>query len=263
MSYILDALEKGEKEKGIAQVPTLSTVHDLRTKSPIRLWIASGIVILCIAAFSWFFFFGMNANNEVTPSLAQGVGGDLNHPKLEPLKPPASVVESSFVSSPPESLETPGSGYFRKIASRADETEMGMPPRVRQEPIIDKRNVARSNGATMFPRQDEDASKSSSHEPMKLRPPQPKMAAAKAEGPKPAVNVTGEGQVSLREAIDKMTMSVLFYTENEAERLVFVNGRKYVEGDKIEGKYLLEAITSEGAILSYEGKRAVLRPKPN
>ncbi len=57
-----------------------------------------------------------------------------------------------------------------------------------------------------------------------------------------------------------MTMSIHFFSENKAERLVFINGKKYIEGDYVEGIYLLESITPEGAVLSYEGERAVLKP---
>jgi hypothetical protein len=42
--------------------------------------------------------------------------------------------------------------------------------------------------------------------------------------------------------------------------MVVIDGRRYVEGDQIEGRYLLESITSEGVVLSHGGARAVLRP---
>jgi len=50
------------------------------------------------------------------------------------------------------------------------------------------------------------------------------------------------------------------WAEKPAERLVFVNGRKYVQGDRIEDKFVLEEITQEGAMVSYEGRRTLLRP---
>jgi hypothetical protein len=43
--------------------------------------------------------------------------------------------------------------------------------------------------------------------------------------------------------------------------MVLINGRKYVEGDHIDGKYLIESITLEGAVLSYQGDQGVLRPR--
>jgi hypothetical protein len=58
-----------------------------------------------------------------------------------------------------------------------------------------------------------------------------------------------------------MNLTVLLYSDTPADRIVFINGRKYVEGDHIDGKYLLESITLEGAVLSYQGEQAVLHPR--
>ncbi len=57
-----------------------------------------------------------------------------------------------------------------------------------------------------------------------------------------------------------MTLNVLVYTEAAAERMVTINGKKYVQGDYIDGRYLVENITREGAVLSYHGERALLHP---
>lgn len=64
---------------------------------------------------------------------------------------------------------------------------------------------------------------------------------------------------ALEESLAKMRLEVLVYSEQPAERLVFINGRKYVEGQSVDGKLLVESITREGAILSYEGQRLLLR----
>jgi hypothetical protein len=64
----------------------------------------------------------------------------------------------------------------------------------------------------------------------------------------------------LREAIQKMKITVLMYSEVPSERVVFINGKKYSEGDSVEGCYLLEKITMGGVELSYMGERALLRP---
>jgi hypothetical protein len=50
------------------------------------------------------------------------------------------------------------------------------------------------------------------------------------------------------------------WADRPAERLVFINGRKYVQGDRIEEKAVLEEITPEGALVSYQGRRSLLRP---
>jgi general secretion pathway protein B len=65
---------------------------------------------------------------------------------------------------------------------------------------------------------------------------------------------------NLREAMQKMKITVLMYSEVPSERVVFINGIKYSEGDYVDGRYLLEKITMGGAELSYMGERALLRP---
>lgn len=65
---------------------------------------------------------------------------------------------------------------------------------------------------------------------------------------------------TLREAMAKMTLDVFVYTAVKADRMVVINGRRYVEGQYVDGLYMLEDITSEGVVLSYQGERALLRP---
>jgi hypothetical protein len=72
------------------------------------------------------------------------------------------------------------------------------------------------------------------------------------------VTPTAPGAVS--DEISKLRLTVHVWAERPAERLVFINGRKYVQGDRIEDKAVLEEITPEGAMVSYQGRRSLLRP---
>ncbi|MGH7320675.1 MAG: general secretion pathway protein GspB, partial [Candidatus Rokuibacteriota bacterium] len=67
----------------------------------------------------------------------------------------------------------------------------------------------------------------------------------------------------LREAAAQMTLDVLVYSDQAEDRMVFINGRKYVEGEPIVGGILVVAIIPQGAVLSYEGQQFLLRPKSN
>jgi hypothetical protein len=64
----------------------------------------------------------------------------------------------------------------------------------------------------------------------------------------------------LHDAIGKMKLDILVYTDVPADRMVIISGQKYVVGPLVDGLYLLEGITREGAILSYLGERALLQP---
>jgi hypothetical protein len=57
-----------------------------------------------------------------------------------------------------------------------------------------------------------------------------------------------------------MKLGVFVYTDVKAKRMVVIDGRNYAEGDLVDGRYLVEAITSEGVVLSREGERALLKP---
>jgi hypothetical protein len=56
---------------------------------------------------------------------------------------------------------------------------------------------------------------------------------------------------------------VLVYSEVPAERLVFINGRKYLEGQALDASTVVEQITPGGAVLRRGGQRIVLSPKLN
>ena len=51
--------------------------------------------------------------------------------------------------------------------------------------------------------------------------------------------------------------------EDETRRFVFINGRKYVEGDTLDSGAQVERITRDGAILRHHGQMVVLRPRLN
>ena len=73
-------------------------------------------------------------------------------------------------------------------------------------------------------------------------------AVALAPAPPPAA---GPGRVAPAGPADSLalTLDVLVYSEVPAERLVFINGRKYVEGQAVNGDAVVEQITPDGAVL--------------
>ncbi len=73
-----------------------------------------------------------------------------------------------------------------------------------------------------------------------------------AAAPKPSAPPAGD------DILAKLKLSVHVYAEQPRDRFVFINGSKYVQGERIDGKALLEEITQDGAVVSFEGRRAVL-----
>lgn len=57
-----------------------------------------------------------------------------------------------------------------------------------------------------------------------------------------------------------LRLEVLVYAAVASERMAFINGRKYVEGQRLAGGLVVEKITEEGVILGGQGRQFLLRP---
>jgi general secretion pathway protein B len=56
-----------------------------------------------------------------------------------------------------------------------------------------------------------------------------------------------------------LRVEALIYADAPAERMVFINGRRYREGDSIDGRLRIEEIREDGVELSDQGRRFTLR----
>jgi len=68
------------------------------------------------------------------------------------------------------------------------------------------------------------------------------------------------GRERLLKTVARLKLTMLLYSKSAAERLALINGRQYLEGQKIVDTVLVEAITPTGVVLSSEGERYLLRP---
>lgn len=212
MSYILDALKKAERDRGIARVPTVTTVHEFKQRTRGLGWILATFLVLAGVILAFLF----RPASQETPAASDKVQAS----------PPA---ETSVESQPkPEELPQPRREVLpqpkESIAEKKADTPVAAPP-VTHAPVAET----------------------------ELPPPPP---------PQPVVNADTP-VASLEEAARKMKMTILMYSDAPSERMVFIDGKKYVEGDHVEGRYLLESITMEGAVLSYQGEQVIISPPSN
>lgn len=87
----------------------------------------------------------------------------------------------------------------------------------------------------------------------------PEPARAEQAGPATARSASSLSS-AFRAEIENLKLEVLLYAESAADRMVFINGRKYVEGQRIGDRVAVERITAEGAVLAHEGQRFLLTP---
>jgi general secretion pathway protein B len=64
---------------------------------------------------------------------------------------------------------------------------------------------------------------------------------------------------SFQAAVSQLRLEALVYAQSPGDRKVFINGRRYLQGDTLDDGILVEKIVEEGAVLSYRGHRYVLR----
>ena len=244
MSYILDALKKAERERGITRVPTPMTVHDYRGMQRNRFALVAGVVLLCAVAI-WFFL--PSLRNAAGPPSSTGAGA-VNIPPSPALQaePPALQSEAKPEVHPAPVVPEAGT------TAAPHNNDVGRKPVERGPRAVQSPPAAsqRSTPALV------------SSPAIEKAPPQP-VATTVSPATKevvPATRADEPKQNPLQEAVSKMTVSLLLYAEAEADRSVWINGRKYVKGNYVDGLYLIESITADGVVLTYQGERAILRP---
>jgi len=56
-----------------------------------------------------------------------------------------------------------------------------------------------------------------------------------------------------------LRLEALIYSDVPAQRMVFINGRRYAEGDTVDGRLRVEEIQEDGVALNDQGRRFTLR----
>jgi type II secretory pathway component PulC len=64
---------------------------------------------------------------------------------------------------------------------------------------------------------------------------------------------------AVQDMVAKLKLQMVVYSDVPAERLVFINNQKYVEGSSIDGTLRVESINPDSAVLSHQGQRFVIR----
>lgn len=213
-----------------------------------RIWIGFTILAMCGAVVvGWHF---VQKRESIVP---------VSKPAVEDIKTTTGAEAGSAKASRANGLElrathrTDAASEKHPAAAIAPRATAAITPRdtLRDQPMPTRPQISLPNDEEVV---DEEVLPDHPLLEMPGNLPRPFMSAAAPE-------VAKIQPASLQEAISKMTLSLLMYSDNKAERMVYINGKKYGEGDYIDGIYLLESITGDGAIISHQGGRTLLQPK--
>ncbi len=256
MSYILEALKKADRQRHGVRVPSIETVHASAPARTRRLWpwvvaaaLAGNAAVLAVI---WWPTTGpvviaSSPESSPSPTPPPPVAAATERP-VEP--PPAPSAPAESRTPLPPAAPAPPASRAASVTTPAPAT----PPAT----TAPSRRAA-SDGA--------DSAEKARRAPVAARvepPPveKPQARVEPASGRPAASGVMPSFQdlpQASKESIGNIRLQVLVYSENNAERMVFINSRKYVEGQQVDGKLVVESITRDGAVLSYQGRRFLLR----
>ncbi len=219
MSFILDALKKSENERQRTIGPSLADAP-VRTSQSERPWWALAVAGLLIGNLAVLFF--VLLRDDKAPAATA--------PAAAPVTTTAAASPVPYTRAPP--------------ASR---------------PSIDPsvRSLAEEAGASSQVYEDSDFVDGAGAAP--IEPP-----AVAPLAVRPTAETHGDmlpsasSLIASGTSLPDMRLDIHVYSNNPAERFVFVNMRKYTEGQATTEGPTVERITPEGAVLNQRGLRFVL-----
>ena len=226
MSYILDALKKAAEQRGAGSTVLLRPSAPLARAGRWRRlpWaIAGALLLLNLAGLVYLW----RPVSMVTPAPAPAPPAKVA--LIQPIEPPPPT--QVIPAEPPRAAlpVTPPSTNAPAAASTPPASSPAAPPRVIIEKPAGGKPVARVVPDTPAPAR-----------------PAPADPRAAAGAPTKA-----DGQ--------RFKLEVLSYSDVPAQRLVFINGRRYREGETMDTGVKIEEIREDSVILSEAGQRFTLR----
>ncbi len=218
MSYILEALRKSEQERSLGQVPHPG--HE--------------------PAGSWQ---GRRAGRRYWPWLALGLAVNAGLLTWIALRPAVPLAPQPPAEAGPVAATGSGSS---PLAERQPPRPVPSAPAVQATP---------SRGAQVA---EEEADRTPTLQPASP-PPAPQPAGEEVPAPPAPVPAAAplweEMPASFRQRVGRPELEVHFYSGRPARRFVFLEQKKYREGDRLANGLVLEAITPDGAIFDSGGQR--------
>lgn len=226
MSLILDALRKSEHQRQRDAGPALAVVPEGGAPNRPALWVLVLGALLLLNIIVLVALLVMDRRTErVTDTPPAAVATDAA---------PARETRNERVRSAPVTLPSrPPRGEVRPLATEITEPAAGP--------------------ATAQPDRREPAAPAAASEPAAsaARPPAP--AAADARLPRFA-DLVMRGELN----VPHMHLDIHVYSAVAAERFVFINMRRYNEGQATQEGPRVERITREGVVMDYQGQQFLL-----
>jgi hypothetical protein len=227
MSYILDALTKAAQQRE-RQVPVVQRLLSAapargasRARGPGRLaaTLAVSVGLLAVALALWL----------------------RSAPAPAPLEPATPSLSASATRAPSVEIERP---------VKVEHLPRPEIPTAKPAPV--ERETSAVTPPVPPKPQAPAAPAPATRPPAPVVQPAPSSAAVAPAAPPAAAPPTPAEKAALK-------LEALIYSDVPAQRMVFINGRRYSEGDTVDGRLRVEEIQEDGVALSDQGRRFTLR----
>jgi len=265
MSFILDALRKSEHERQRQTGPALAEVPVAAPKPRSNVWATAAIALLLVNLVVVGVLLIRKAAREPGAAVSAAV------PAPTPVAPAATVPAPAQVSmtqtvpsaaSPPPMLQParspgpPAEGSRNSLEDEMSEPAQMLDPLLAEDaadPPAGPPAVTRApsgRGSVVY----ESLPASAAVGAQQYAAPPQTRTASQSAGPKlpTADEVTAAG------GVPALNLDLHVYSTKPDERMVFVNSRKYREGDTLQEGPVVQSITPDGAILEFRGSRFLL-----
>lgn len=269
MSFILDALRKSEHDRQRQTGPGLAEIPVAPQKPKSNLWATAAVALLIVNLIAVGVVLLRRSNQESAPAQDSAAAPAPASAAPAMPAPPAATAAATPQASMTRTLPQPtlqsapapsapagrnpleaevsgaaGPDIDATMAARAASVPEG-PPAVTQAPAY-----GTQRGSVRYESIPEAAvSRAIAAESRAAAPPAPQSA-------QPALPSADE--MMANGGVPQLHLDLHVYSTRPQERFIFVNSRKYREGDAMQEGPTVEQITQAGAVLNFRGSRFLL-----
>lgn len=230
MSFILDALKKSEIERQEQAGPSVAHVREGQPDSQRPLWIAgvAGLLVVNLVALLFFAF----------------------RSPAEPVASPAPAARESTIPATVSRNASPVPAH----ANRSPAARTAAPER-EVRPLAAEAEPAPQVAAAAVA---DEAAGAAADRPDSAPSPVSASIGPAAPDETASLPTFDELLIKGRLALPPLHLDIHVYGDVPASRFVFIDGRKYKEGERIAAGPQVEQITETGVVLSHQGERFLL-----
>jgi general secretion pathway protein B len=255
MSFILDALKKSELERQRQAAPGLVEAGIVRTRPRLPVWAIALIALLAVNLVVLLVLAGRGAFSGSAPPAASRAASNAETPRASgglPATASEAARTSSETAAEGAGIRPPVNGATHEAAGATREAAGAAGAAARDA----SGTFSPMDGAAQFapeiPVVQTPALDPAAAHPVHHREPRP--MAHPDEPPEEVLPSISELNISGPE----LHLDVHVYATLPADRFVYINNRKYREGQTLEEGPTVERIRRDGVVLAYQGVRFLL-----